>query len=156
MAVSSKLPCVELRYGPATAAPRGSLHPFGSGQSSNPYASHYSMPFAFSAFSYPLHQQLSLRIACHLAMFREGGGGSGLPRSRFCRLECSRACPVSARLSHGSSFDDVSPRMKRTTGCTPFWSGPASRFGPLQVTRVSAVHICCTYGTCLAFTPHHG
>jgi len=78
----------DLKYWPATATPRGSLHPFGAGQSSNPYASHYSLPFAFSAFSCPLHQQLPLRVTCHLAMSREVGGESGLPRSRSCRPEC--------------------------------------------------------------------
>ena len=84
-AVSPSFPASNLKYGPATATPRGSLHPFGSGQSSNPYPFHYRAAFAFSAFSYPLHRQLSSRIACHLAMSRELGGGTGLPRSRFCR-----------------------------------------------------------------------
>jgi hypothetical protein len=49
----------------ATAAPHGSLRPFELGQSSNPYPLHYRAAFAFSAFSYPLPQQLPSQVACH-------------------------------------------------------------------------------------------
>jgi len=130
----SSFPVSNFRYWPATATPRGSLHPFGSGQRLNPYASHYRMPFAFSAFSYPLHQQLSLRIACHLAMFREVGGESGLPRSRSCRPECDicfishRDCPFSARLFPGSVATTYSQTEQEQPAayhlvwaCQPLW-----------------------------------
>lgn len=63
--VSSKLPCKQaLDTGPRQLLPRGSLRPFEPGQSSNPYPDHYSPAFAFSAFSYPLPQQLSLQVTC--------------------------------------------------------------------------------------------
>ncbi len=57
-----------LRHGSANDAPRGSLHPFRSGQSSNPYAIHYRPPFAFSAIPYPLSQQLALRLTCRASL----------------------------------------------------------------------------------------
>jgi hypothetical protein len=54
---------LRVRY-PTTIAPDVSLHPFGSGQSLNPYPNHYSSAFAFCILLYPLPRQLSLRIAC--------------------------------------------------------------------------------------------
>jgi hypothetical protein len=49
-------PSLNLKCWLATTAPRGSLHPFRSGQISNPYTTHYGSSFAFSAFSCPLPQ----------------------------------------------------------------------------------------------------
>ena len=106
---------MNLKHGPATTAPRGSLHPFRSGQISNLYASYYRPPFACSAFSYPLAQQLTSRVTCH-SRTTGVGGQLDLPRSHSCRPECFLASPLSACLFPGSSFDDVSPRMIRTTG----------------------------------------
>ena len=65
---------VELLTGPlqllTTTTPRGSLHPFRSGQISNPYPGRYSPAFAFSTIPYPLPQQLPLRVTCHLFSLR--------------------------------------------------------------------------------------
>jgi hypothetical protein len=49
---------------PTTVAPGGRQHPFGFGQSLNPYPHHYSAAFASSTILRPLHQQLSSRMAC--------------------------------------------------------------------------------------------
>ena len=46
-----------------------------------------------------------------------------------------RACPFSACLSPGSTFDDVLRWTIEATGYTPFWFGPDSRFGPAILTR---------------------
>ena len=70
------------------------------------------------------------------------GGQLDLPRSRSCRPEYSRACPVSACLSPGSARDDVPPALTEATGCPPFWSGPISRFGPTVITRfINSSHL---------------
>ncbi|ETR65465.1 MAG: hypothetical protein OMM_06038 [Candidatus Magnetoglobus multicellularis str. Araruama] len=45
--------------------PFGSLHPFRSGQSLNPYPPHYKTTFAFSNIPYPLTFRLSLRFGFH-------------------------------------------------------------------------------------------
>jgi hypothetical protein len=60
----SSCPALNLKCRPTTTAPRGSLHPFGSGQILNPYATRYRPPFACSIFSYPLVQQFPLRVTC--------------------------------------------------------------------------------------------
>ena len=127
-------PPMNLKYGPATTAPHGSLHSFESGQILNPYATYYRPPFAFSAFSYPLAQQLPLQVTC-LRQSSGAGGQLDLPRSRPRRPECSRACPFSACLSPGSTFDDVLRWTIEATGYTPFWFGPDSRLGPAILTR---------------------
>ena len=75
---------MNLEREPATTAPHGSGRPFRPGQSLNPYACYYRTPFAFSAFSYPLAQQLPLRVTCH-SQSAGVGGQLDLPRSRSCR-----------------------------------------------------------------------
>ncbi|RKT10477.1 hypothetical protein B0G69_7885 [Paraburkholderia sp. RAU2J] len=65
-----KLPFRDLRCASATAARHGSQHPFRSGQILNPCPGGYSPAFAFSAFSYPLPQQLASRLTCHGPDFR--------------------------------------------------------------------------------------
>lgn len=60
----TSFPSLNLKCWLATTAPRGSLHPFRSGQISNPYTTHYRSSFAFSAFSCPLPQQLPSRVTC--------------------------------------------------------------------------------------------
>ena len=149
-------PTSDLKYWLTTATPRGSLHPFGSGQSLNPYANHYSPPFAFSVFSYPLHQQRPLRFACHLAIFREFGGESDLPRSRFCRPECLRAYPFSARLFPGSAMTAYSHGEGEQPTAYLFGLGLPAALAHSLLRGLSTIHICCACGTCLASTPHCG
>jgi hypothetical protein len=143
---------MNLKREPATTAPRGSLHPFRSRQILNPYASYYRSPFAFSAFSYPLAQQLPSRVACHGQ--RSGVGGQlGLPRSRPCRPDCSVG-PV--RLA------PVFPPVALLTTCFVgrskqpathlFGLGLTAALAQLSSRGLSTVHLCCACGTCLA--PH--
>jgi hypothetical protein len=132
------------------------LHPFGSGQSLNPYANHYSPPFAFSAFSYPLHQQRPLRFACRLAIFREVGGESGLPRSQSCRRNGD--LHASVRLA------PASPPVALTTTCLYTTKRQPATYLLVRASQqlwlvysyegCTAVHIRYACGTCLAPTPH--
>src|SRR5260370_14247889 len=66
----SSFPVSNLKWTPATTAPYGSLRPFRPEQILNSYAVSYRPPFAFSAFSYPLPQQLPLRVTCRASMIR--------------------------------------------------------------------------------------
>lgn len=100
----------------------------------NPYAGDYCPPFAFSAFSYPLAQQLPLRVTCH-SQTSSAGGQLDLPRSRSCRPECYRICPFSACLSPGSFVTTCSHVQEEQPAAHLFWSGPVSRFGPFSITR---------------------
>ena len=114
---------MNLKRGLATTAPHGSLHPFRSGQILNPYASHYSPPFAFSAFSYPLPQQLALRRTCH---------DFNSPRSwRRVGLTVFRTRDKS-RL--GSTYSPAiccpcNPSMEADNRMHAFWLKPHSIFG---------------------------
>ena len=103
----SSCPSSNLKCWPATTAPHGSLHPFRSGQILNPYASYYRPPFALSAFSYPLVQQIPLQVTCP-GQTTGAGGQLDLPRSRFCQPGCCRAYPFSARLFPGSMMTTYS------------------------------------------------
>jgi hypothetical protein len=124
--VSYKLPSVNLKHGPATTAPRGSLHPFRSEQSLNPYTDYYRPSFAFSAFSYPLLQQLASRLACHRSSAPNLWRRIGLTTFPFLpnpiRLNFEDRIgnyPFSARLFPGSICDDVLPIRTGATRCTP-------------------------------------
>lgn len=96
---------------------------------------HYCMPLAFSTLSCPVHRQRSLRIVCHLAMFREDGGGSSCYRA-LCRPECSlcfiphRNCPFSTRLFPHRCCDDLRSNWPGTTSGVPLWFRPSQPLWP--------------------------
>jgi hypothetical protein len=92
---------MNLKRGPATTAPRGSLHPFRPGQISNPYAGYYRPPFAYSAFSYPLVQQIPSRVTCLAKpLARADNWTYHVPV--FADPNALRVYPFSARLFPGS------------------------------------------------------
>jgi hypothetical protein len=125
---------MNLEHGPATTAPRGSLHPFRLGQILNPYAARYRPPFAFSAFSYPLAQRLPLRVACHS---QNAGVGGQLGLTVFRVEDMSRLGSASSP----TVILSVSPSVKRDIRLHAFWLKPDSAFGSLLMkTFISSSH----------------
>ena len=119
---------MNLKRGPATAAPRGSLHLFRSGQILNPYTTRYRSPFACSAFSYPLPQQFPSRVTCHRFSILKLWRRIGLTVFRI--KDTSRL---------GSTYSPAircpcSPSMEGAIRLHAFWLKPYSIFGLLHLT----------------------
>lgn len=113
-------PTSNLKYWSATDAPRGSLHPFRSGQILNPYAIDYGPPFAYSAIPYPLLQQPPSRLACLDSDVLESRRRIGLTTFPSLPTRIRPGLPFSACLFPGSACDDVPPMWRGTTGYVPF------------------------------------
>lgn len=114
------------------------------------------MPFAFSAFSYALHQQRSLRFACHLTMLCGVGDESGLPRSQSCRRNKDTLAPV--RLASASppvALATTCPQTTKRQPATYLLVRASQQLWLISSYEVcTAVHIRYACGTCLAPTPH--
>src|ERR1700746_2642985 len=82
------------------------------------------------------NQQRPLRFACRLAIFRELGGESGLPRSQSCRRNKIRAPVRLAPASPPVALTTTCPYSAKRQPATYFWFEPNSSFGSSALTRV--------------------
>lgn len=108
-----------------TAAPRGSLHPFGSGQILNPYTTHYRPSFACSAFSYPLLQQFPSRVTCHRYAIWQRIGLTVFRTRDKSRLGSTYSPAIRS---------PCSPSMEGDNRLHAFWLKPHSIFGLSDIT----------------------
>lgn len=119
----------------------------------NPYPGHYSPAFAFSAFSYPLPQQLALQRTCPEFDTPNSWRRIGLTTFPFLPTRCRWACPCSARLFPGSVVTTYSQAQGEQPAAYHFGAGLSAALARLLLRGLSTVHICCACGTCLASTP---
>jgi hypothetical protein len=102
-----------------------------SQRDTSPYPDRYSRAFAFSTFSYPLPQQLPLRVACLRPQ------AAGWAMNRAYRVPHERHEWVRSCLYAGDHGCPCTPSLDGSNRSHTFWFKPVSAFGLFVVTALT-------------------